>query len=124
LPKKPKSPCRFGGCSELTNERYCDQHRKAINNYYNKYQRDPETNKRYNSIWRKIRKEFIKSNPLCKICKQDGKLTPAQEVHHVIPLSENGTHDISNLQSLCKYHHSSESTRSGERWNKKAKVFK
>src|ERR1019366_3787152 len=27
------------------------------------------------------------------------------EVHHIIPLSEGGTHDLSNLTTLCRAHH-------------------
>lgn len=116
MPKKPKSPCRFSGCPELTHERYCDQHRKATNNHYNKYQRDPEINKRYNGRWRKIRKEYRKSYPLCEMCKQEGRLTPMQEVHHIISLSKGGTHDWDNLMSLCKSCHSYTTAKNGERW--------
>jgi 5-methylcytosine-specific restriction protein A len=34
-----------------------------------------------------------------------GKLTSASLVHHRKPLSEGGTNDWSNLQSLCCFHH-------------------
>ena len=124
MPRRFKTPCRFSGCAKLTNDRYCEKHRKTINNYYNKYQRDPEINRRYDSRWRKIRKEFIKSYPLCEICKQEHRLTPAQEVHHIVPLSEGGTHDFDNLKILCKSCHSFTSAKEGDRWNKKARSSK
>lgn len=51
MPKKPKSPCRFRGCPELTEEKYCEKHRKLESHYYNKYKRDPNTYKNYSSRW-------------------------------------------------------------------------
>ena len=39
-------------------------------------------------------------------CAQwDGRLTPAEEVHHKVPLSEGGTHARDNLIALCKSCH-------------------
>ena len=34
MPKKPKSPCRFRGCPELTEEKYCEKHKKLKSHYY------------------------------------------------------------------------------------------
>lgn len=107
LPHKLKTPCRFSNCPELTHECYCEKHRKTVNNHYNKYQRDPECNKRYDSRWRKIRKKFIKVHPLCELCKQEGRLNPATVVHHIFELSSGGNHSPENLKSLCAGHHSS-----------------
>jgi 5-methylcytosine-specific restriction protein A len=72
---------------------------------YNKYQRDPASKKRYDKTWRHIRDRFLAANPLCEVCKAEGKLTPASLVHHRKPLSEGGTNDWGNLQSLCCFHH-------------------
>ena len=30
MPKKPKSPCRYSGCAELTETPYCDKHSKMV----------------------------------------------------------------------------------------------
>ncbi|MGO5312976.1 HNH endonuclease [Bilifractor sp. LCP21S3_A7] len=30
-----------------------------------------------------------------------GRYMPVEEVHHIIPISEGGTNDESNLESLC-----------------------
>ncbi|HOE18067.1 MAG TPA: HNH endonuclease [Syntrophorhabdaceae bacterium] len=43
-------------------------------------------------------------------------MTPAEEVHHIIPLSKGGTHDESNLMSLCTSCHSEITAREGGRW--------
>ena len=40
----------------------------------------------------------------------------AQEVHHIIPLADGGTHDEDNLMSLCKPCHSRITAKEGGRW--------
>jgi len=74
---------------------------------YNRYRRDPETNKRYGGGWRKIRDRYISVHPLCEACLSEGRYAPAEIVHHILELSEGGGHDFDNLQSLCAGHHSS-----------------
>ena len=116
MPKRPRSPCRFAGCPELTEGLYCDKHRKLKNRYYNKYKRDPNTYKRYGTRWRRIRQLYIKEHPVCEVCEKQGKITPVQEVHHIIPLSRGGTHHEDNLMSLCKSCHSRITATKEERW--------
>lgn len=45
MPSKPKRPCRYPGCRRLSDEPYCEEHRKAARNAYNKYERSPDSNK-------------------------------------------------------------------------------
>lgn len=116
MPHKPRTPCRFSGCSELTHSRYCKKHQSTVDKHYNKYQRDPETFKRYGTRWRKIRKKYMSQNPLCILCERMGKLTPAEEVHHIKPLSNGGTHNENNLMSLCKSCHSKITAAEGGRF--------
>lgn len=68
----------------------------------------------YNTnIWRDLRLAYIMENPLCEICKSQGKVVSAREVHHKIHLSKGRTRfekeqigfDWNNLQSLCKECH-------------------
>ena len=116
MPTKPKTPCRYPGCPKLTNERYCPEHRKKVDADYNRYRRDPGTYKRYGPAWRKIRARYIRAHPLCELCREEGRLTPAQEVHHILALRDGGTHDDENLMSLCTSCHSSITAREGGRW--------
>ena len=116
MPKKPKSPCRFRGCAELTEDLYCYKHKKLESRYYNKYKRDPDTYKRYGSRWRKIRQLYIKDHPVCELCERKNILKPVEEVHHIVPLSQGGTHREENLMSLCKSCHSKITAREGGRW--------
>ena len=106
MPKKPKRPCSYQGCGKLTDGQYCDEHKQTIERQYNRYLRDPETNKRYGRAWKKLRARFLLQHPLCQQCKCEGRLAAAEEVHHILPLANCGTNDDSNLMALCKSCHS------------------
>jgi 5-methylcytosine-specific restriction protein A len=73
---------------------------------YNRYERDPESNRRYKGGWVRLRAGRLAEKPLCELCQRDGRLTPASEVHHIVPLAAGGTHAPDNLMSLCKACHS------------------
>ena len=115
MPKKPKRPCSYPGCGRLTDGQYCDEHRFSIDRQYNRYLRDPDTNKRYGRAWKKLRARFLLLHPLCEQCKCEGRLTAAEEVHHVVPLTNGGTNDEGNLMALCKSCHSRITVKSGNR---------
>ncbi|WP_309245456.1 HNH endonuclease signature motif containing protein [Clostridium estertheticum] len=46
-------------------------------------------------------------------------IVPVEEVHHIKPLTECGTHERDNLISLCKSCHVKIHVKSGDRWHKK-----
>lgn len=94
LPSRPKHPCAYGNCPNLTDKRYCPEHEKLMNQKYEKYGRNPNAKRRYGRAWKRIRDKYAK------------------------PLSEGGTHDRSNLIALCKSCHSSIHARRGDRWKK------
>ena len=120
MPYKPKRPCAYPGCGRLAErEQYCAEHQKAMDKYYNQFQRDPASNKRYGRAWKRVRDRYIKSHPLCEECEKQGKLTAAEEVHHKLPLSKGGSNEKSNLMALCKSCHSRMTAESGDRWNNK-----
>ena len=116
MPCKPKRPCAYPGCPELTDGRYCAEHQKIITAHYNRYERDPASRKRYGRAWKRIRDSYIAEHPLCEQCQRDGKLTPAEEVHHIQPLAQGGTHARDNLMALCPSCHSTITAREGGRW--------
>lgn len=64
-----------------------------------------------NPQWRKLRDVYIKEHPLCEMCLKEGKVTPAEDIHHKISPFKGGAVnqslllDYNNLQSLCKVHH-------------------
>lgn len=49
--------------------------------------------------WRKVRKEFVKSQPVCQMCGRQDHL----EVHHALPwaLAPHLRYDQQNLVTLC-----------------------
>lgn len=62
--------------------------------------------------WRKVRLLVLKRDHYeCLHCKAEGKLTINQkqllEVDHILELDAHPelAYDLSNLQTLCKYHH-------------------
>lgn len=119
MPYKPKRPCSFPGCPKLTEGRFCEEHQKREAHRYEKYDRDPDTRRRYGRAWERIRSRHIKLHPLCEQCLKHDKLTPAEEVHHILPLSRGGTHDENNLMSLCTSCHSRITAEMGDRWHKR-----
>ena len=117
MPKKPKHPCSYPGCPELTHERYCDKHNKQRNKEYERYGRKYKKHERYGSSWKKIRDKYAASHPYCEECFINGVMVPMEHVHHVIPLEEGGTNDFDNLMSLCKSCHSKIHAKRGDRWH-------
>jgi len=118
MPYKSKKPCIYRGCPNLTESgsSYCREHKLIEDKRYNKYERDPDSNKKYGRRWEKIRAAYLSENPLCEICKDNGKLKAADLVHHKIKLSIGGTNDYDNLQSLCQECHSRLHAEQGDRW--------
>lgn len=123
MPRKPKRPCSAPGCPELTDHRFCLAHARAEDERYRRWQRDPAINKRYDHAWRKIRNAYIQAHPLCEHCQENGRVTPAQEVDHIIPLERGGTHTEANLQALCKPCHSSKTAREDDRWKQQPRLY-
>lgn len=116
MPKRPKRPCAYSGCPDLTDGRYCEEHAKQEARRYEKFNRDPATRRRYGRAWKRIRDRYIAAHPLCEQCQKEGRITPAREIHHVLPLSHGGTHSEDNLMALCTPCHSAITANDGDRW--------
>jgi 5-methylcytosine-specific restriction endonuclease McrA len=63
----------------------------------------------YGHKWRNSREVFLTNNPLCVMCKAEGRVTAATVVDHIVPHA--GDLKLfwkrSNWQPLCKWHHDS-----------------
>ena len=63
--------------------------------------------------WVKLRAVKVAHNPLCENCLLSDNTTPAQEIHHIVPIETAPTRDgmkhlcfdYKNLQSLCRECH-------------------
>jgi 5-methylcytosine-specific restriction protein A len=53
------------------------------------------------SCWRKLRQLVLRDEPLCRLCKVAGRITPAQEVDHITSRGQGGRTEYVNLQPLC-----------------------
>lgn len=63
----------------------------------------------YDSRWRKARATYLQRHPLCRMCEQAGRLTPATVVDHIIPHKGDPElfWDETNWAALCAQHHNS-----------------
>ena len=115
MPRKPKRPCRYPGCARLSDGPYCEEHRKAVRDDYTRYERAPDSNKKYGRCWKRIRDRYAAAHPLCERCLKEGRYTPVEEVHHIVPISKGGDHRESNLMSLCQSCHTKIHVEMGDR---------
>jgi 5-methylcytosine-specific restriction protein A len=104
MPYKPKRPCNFPGCPELTERGYCEKHKPQVTRDYNRYGRTEDSKKFYNSTaWRRLAAAQIKREPLCAECLKSGRVQPAEIADHIKPIADGGARlDKDNLQSLCR----------------------
>ena len=120
MPIAPPRPCRWPGCPALVSEpreRFCERHRAE-----HKREADRRTDERrpsaarrgYDRDWRRLRRMILAERPLCVMCLAEGRVTPATDVDHIVPLAEGGTNDPANLRPLCRMHHARRHLREGK----------
>ncbi len=106
MPRRAKSPCRQAGCPALLDiPGFCDKHRKEAFKIQKQFVTEDykERNRFYQrKVWKSARALQLQIEPLCRKCRQQGKLTAAAVVDHVIAIADGGAElDQANLQSLC-----------------------
>ncbi|WP_035430878.1 HNH endonuclease [Bacillus sp. UNC322MFChir4.1] len=102
MPSKPLRPCSHHRCSNLTKERYCDDHKHLVKQQYEK-DRGSAAQRGYGARWRKARAYFLSHNPICVRCGDIATI-----VDHIIPHKGNYQlfWDKKNWQPLCVSCHS------------------
>ena len=62
----------------------------------------------YGADWQKLSRRYRDQHPLCEMCESDGKITPADHVHHVVKIKDDRTMRmrVDNLMSVCAQCHS------------------
>jgi len=109
MPWKLKKACRYPNCRELTNERYCIQHKKQLDKQYNK-ERGSSTQQGYGVNHRKLRKIILSEEPICRICRK----APSTEMDHID--GDNTNLSRENLQGACKSCHSRKTAKERGEW--------
>lgn len=119
MPYKPKRPCSYPGCPNLTDGRYCPEHKKIMDRQYDARVRDRGAAEFYHSReWKHLRQNYLIEHPFCAECWKAGKLTRATVVDHIIPIRQGGPAlDDDNLQALCSSCHGSKSIKEGSRFH-------
>lgn len=100
MPYKPKKPCNQPACHELTNETYCQQHKRDYDR-----KRGTAAERGYDWRWNKYSRWYRMNNPICVMCRNG----PSQHTDHIKAVA--GPDDPlfwnpSNHQALCHSCHS------------------
>ena len=105
----PLPPCRVPGCPELqTEERrgYCEQHIDLADRAQGRGRYRTSARERgYTTQYEKLRRAVLARQPLCVRCLTEGRITQATQTHHIVPLSEGGRNEFSNLEPICELCH-------------------
>lgn len=115
MPSAPLKPCSWPGCPELTHSRHCDRHTRQESKDIDA-RRGSSASRGYGARWRRIRDQVLREEPLCRECKEKGRVEPARDVDHVVSKLVGGTDDRSNLQALCHACHSRKTAIEDGRW--------
>lgn len=108
-------PCRHPGCAALVRDGsgYCQAHqgdRKA--NRFADAQRGSASSRGYGAAWRRLRDAVMqRDGGLCQTCREQGRVTVAVQVDHIVPKTDDGTDDESNLQAICADCHKSKTAK-------------
>lgn len=64
----------------------------------------------------KLRAQLLRQEPLCRLCKEKGRVTVATIADHVIPIAQGGAvHDLANMQPVCAECHQDKTNRDNGR---------
>ena len=101
MPYRPNIPCKHPGCGKLVayGQKYCDEHKPL-----HLEAKRSASYRGYTSKWQKESRRYLRDNPLCVMCKANGRFVEATVVDHIVPHIGNQKlfWDKNNWQALCK----------------------
>ena len=112
MPGHPARTCTHVGCNALSRDGTgrCPAHPRE------QWAKKPEAPKRITGRrLQAMRAALFQEQPLCVLCKDAGRITPATERDHVVPLAEGGQDVDGNVQALC---HPCHEAKSKAEWEK------
>src|SRR5262245_23908439 len=66
----------------------------------------------YGAAWTRLRATVMRRDGyLCQPCRRVERLTPADEVDHVVPKAQGGSDDLTNLEAICTPCHKAKTQR-------------
>jgi len=81
----------------------CEKKRRVTEDRF----RGSPSERGYDNQWRKLSERFRKHNPLCQRCNMKGRVTVAEDVHHIKPIRTHPELRLvwDNLMSVCRECH-------------------
>ena len=75
--------------------------------------RGSSTARGYGADWQRLRLQVLEEEPLCRFCAEQGLVTAARDVDHIIPIVQRPDLRLvrSNLRPLCQSCHSAHTAR-------------
>ena len=109
MPWRPRPGCRYPRCPNLavdSRNGYCPEHQaEAQRRQHRGRFRTPSRQRGYDRRYELNRAALLARRPLCELCKAEGRVQLAEQVHHRRPLAQGGTNDLANLMPVCREHH-------------------
>ena len=104
MPYRSNIPCKHPGCAALIphGQMYCEEHKSLHTK-----DRAHAAERGYGAKWQRERRKFLESNPFCVKCYEEGHITMATIVDHIVPHrgDQKLFWDRGNWQPLCEHHH-------------------
>ncbi len=100
------------GCPATTLARFCEKHAAEEQRRYDRARGSAAKRGYGGKTWKWTRRRILMRDPFCKA----GCGRASTEADHVVPKTDGGGDEDSNLQGLCKPCHSAKTAREGRRW--------
>lgn len=114
MPIAAPRPCTYPGCPAMGSGggSRCLDHKHILKTKVD-IRRTSSSARGYGSKWQKERALYLQENPMCVMCKAEGKLKIAKVVDHKVAHCGDPTlfWDRNNWQSMCKKHHDSKTAK-------------
>jgi 5-methylcytosine-specific restriction protein A len=109
MPVRAASACARPGCRGLVRSGICSvcgPLRKASQAQHDALRGTP-SERGYDWQWVQTRRLKLLAHPLCERCESEGRVSMAQDVHHIKPIrtAPDLRLDLSNLLSVCRSCH-------------------
>lgn len=111
MPTRAHTPCRVPTCPHL---RPCPTHATDTRTHAERIERTPHRAGTYSTAaWKRLRARVLAEQPLCRLCQEQGRVTLATEVDHIVSFATDMALflDRQNCQGLCKPCHSAKTRR-------------